>query len=408
MNPRLRVEVGRQANFEYEVPPSDEEEAVWLGRGAFCQIRISDPQLSRRHSQFTFDGGRLFVEDLGSRNGTRVNDELIQGKVQLEHDDRVTVGSHQLVVVYPPASAERKVDLAELGTREAEQEAYDLVAALKGEELSGYQLEDIVFNGDISVVFRGRDPERDIPVAVKVLKPLDRVTVEVQNRFIRGAKHGALLRHPNFVRVLKGGRSGDWFFVAMEFVEGRNLQAVIDRAGKPLKIDQALQVERQVLDALQHAYEQDIVFRAVRPDNVIVCKGMQAKLTDFDLVKPLAGRQDSQVTRVMDGSLSVDPSFAAPELIAYPAVADQKADVFGAGAVLYYMLCARPPFRDVLPSEKASSAFDRVVQAPGEVNPAIPESICAVIRQAMSDYERYNTPADMRRALDARAAEAGL
>lgn len=408
MNPRLRVEVGRQANFEYEIPPSDEEAAIWLGRGAFCQIRISDPQLSRRHCQFTFDDGRLFVEDLGSRNGTRVNDELIRGKVQLDHEDHVTVGSHQLVVSYPPVSAQRKVDLAEFGAKEAEQQANEAVAALKGTEMAGYELEDIIFNGDISVVFRARDRERNVPVAVKVLKPLERVNVEIQNRFIRGAKHGALLRHPNFVRVFNGGRSGDWFFVAMEFVEGRNLQDVIDRAGKPLKIDQAVSIERQVLDALQHAYEQDIVFRAVRPDNIIVCKGMQVKLTDFDLVKPLAGRQDSQVTRVMDGTLSVDPSFAAPELIAYPAVADQKADVFGAGAVLYYMLCAKAPFGDVLPGSKASSAFDRMVQAPNEINPAIPEGICAVIRQAMSDYERYNTPADMRRALDERAAEAGL
>lgn len=408
MNPRLRVEVGRQVNFEYEVPPTEEEEAVWLGRGAFCQIRITDPQLSRRHCQFTFQEGRFFVEDLGSRNGTRVNDEPIRGKVQIQHEDRVTVGSHQLVVIYPSASSERKVSLAELGTQEEEQEAYRKVVGLKGSEFAGYLLEDIIFEGDVSVIFRGRDPKAEAPVAVKILKPLSKVTVEDQNRFIRGAKHSATLRHPNFVRVYKGGRFEDWFFVAMEYVRGRNLQDVVERKGEPLDVGTAVRIAGQVLDALQHAYEQDIVFRAVRPDNVIVCKGLQVKLTDFDLVKPLAGRQDAQVTRVMDGSLSVDPSFAAPELIAYPVVADQKADVFGAGAVLYYMLCARAPFGAMLPADKLSSAFDRVVEHAHDVNPAIPEVLCEVIRQAMSDYERYNTPAEMRQALDEAAAAAGV
>jgi len=408
MNPRLRVEVGRQVNFEYEIPPTQENGGLWLGRGAFCQIRIADPQLSRRHCQFTFEDGRLFVQDLGSRNGTRVNGELIRDKTLLRDGDRVIVGSHELVVVYPAASSERKVDLAELGTREAEERAYREVAALKGSELAGYALEEILFNGSVSVIFRAKDIERGIPAAVKVLKKLESVTIEDQNRFIRGAKHSATLRHPNIVRVFKGGRAGDWLFIAMELVRGRNLHDVIERRGSPLKLRVALMIADQVLDALQHAYEQEIVLRSVRPDNVIVTEGARVKLTDFDLVKPLSGRQEAQVTRVMDGSLSVDPSFAAPELIAYPAVADQKADIFGAGAVLYYMLCAKPPFGKMLPKDKLSSAFDRALQDPRELNPAVPESICAVIRQSMSDYERYNSPAEMRQALDEAARVAGL
>ncbi len=408
MNPRLRVEVGRQVGFEYEIPPTNGEEAVWLGRGAFCKIRISDTQLSRRHCQFIFEDAQFFVEDLGSRNGTRVNDELIKGRVPLQDEDRVTVGSHELVVVYPPVSTERKVSLAELGTQELEKEAYEKVVALKGTEFAGYVLGDLIFEGSVCVVFRGRDPAGDVPVAVKILKPLDRVTVEDRNRFIRGAKHSATLRHPSFVRVHKGGRFEDWHFVAMEFVEGRSLKDIIERRGKPLELKDALRIVCQMLDALQHAYEKDIVFRAVRPDNVLICEGLEVKLTDFDLVKPLAGRQDAQVTRVMDGSLSVDPSFAAPELIAYPVVADQKADIFGAGAVLYYMLCARAPFDAMVPKDKATGAFDRVFEDPRTINPDVPESICAVMRQSMSDYERYNTPAEMRQALDNAAAEAGI
>jgi len=408
MNPRLRVEVGRQANFEYEIPPTENEEAIWLGRGAFCKIRIADGQLSRRHCQFTFENGQLFVEDLESRNGTKVNNELIKGKVQLQDGDRIIVGTHELKVINPAASKLRRTALPELGTQEEEEEAYRQAAGLVGQDLAGCAIEKVIFNGRTSVIFRARDSETGGAVAVKVLKRLGKVTVEDQNRFIRGAKYSATLRHPSFVRVFKGGRLEDWFYVVMEYVQGVNLEEVVQRKGAPLDLATALKIESQLLEALQHAYEQDLVFRAVRPDNVIVCQGLRVKLTDFDLVKPLLARQDAQVTRVMDGSLSVDPSFAAPELIAYPVVADQKADVFGAGAVLYFMLVGKAPFGTLLPADKLSSAFDRAYQDPRRLNPEVSESICTIIRQSMSDYERYNTPGDMRRALDEAAAAAQI
>ncbi|KPK58535.1 MAG: hypothetical protein AMK73_09205 [Planctomycetes bacterium SM23_32] len=407
MNPRLRVEVGRLANFEYEIAPTSEDDPVWLGRGAFCKIRIPDDRLSRRHCQFTYDGGTLFVEDLGSHNGTFVNGEVISEKTQLTDGDRVIVGSHELVVKYPPASLSKKAALPELGTQEEEAKAYRQAVALVGTEFAGYVIEKVVFNGETSVVFRAGDQDGK-PVAIKVLKQLSQITVEDQNRFIRGAKHSAGLRHPNFVRVYKGGRSGDWYFIVMEYVQGTSLQEVVARKGGPLGVSESLRIARQVLDALQHAYEREIVFRAVRPDNVLVGPGLRAKLTDFDLVKPLSGRRDAQVTRVMDGSLRVDPSFAAPELIAYPVVADQKADVFGVGAMLYFMLSAQAPFGATLPADKLSSAFERRCQDVGDLNPEVPEALCGVIQQAMSDYERYNTPAEMREALDEAAAAAGL
>jgi hypothetical protein len=406
MNPRLRVEVGRQANFEYEVPPVEEEEAVWLGRGAFCKIRMADTQLSRRHCQFTYQNGVLYVEDLGSRNGTRVNGELIDGRVQLEDGDSVVVGSHELrVILAKPASSASAVELPELGTAEAEAEANGQMQALVGKDFAGYQLQDIIFNGSTCCIYRARDAAGQRTVAIKVLKPLARISVEDQNRFIRGAKSSAGLHHPCFVQVFKGGRFEDRHYIAMEFVRGKSLADVVQARGGPLEVQTALKIARQLLEALQYAYEHEVVFRAVRPDNIIIGDGLSVKLVDYDLVKPLTGRQEAQVTRVMDGSLTVDPSFAAPELIAYPVVADQKADIFGVGAVLYFMLTGQPPFGARLPASKPTSAFDRVVTDPRSINPAVPESLCQIMRQSMSDYERFSSPQDMLAALDKAAAE---
>ena len=102
MNPRLRVEVGRQADFEYEIPPTAEEEAVWLGRGAFCKIRITDMQLSRRHCQFTFEDAQLFVEDLNSRNGVKVNNMRVTEK-RVDPGDTLIIARHTYEMQYSPA-----------------------------------------------------------------------------------------------------------------------------------------------------------------------------------------------------------------------------------------------------------------------------------------------------------------
>jgi len=393
--------VGTQIGREYEIPPSDEREAMWLGKDAFCQIQIFDPQLSRRHCAFINENGRLFVEDMGSKNGTRANNQIVTEKVELNHDDIVTVGSHQLRAIFPATGPGTRTEgLAGLGKTEEEHEAYRKVLALSGTEFAGYRLGEIIFNGDTSVVFHAEDPKTGNAFAIKILKPLAELTIEDQNRFIRGAKHSAVLRHPNFVRVYKGGRVEGWYFIAMEYVEGTNLLERVEANGGPLELDEAVSIMRQVLGALQHAYERELVYRAVRPDNVLICEGLKVKLTDFDLVKPLSGRQEAQVTRVMDGSIRVAPEFAAPELIAYPVVADHKADVFGAGAVLYFMLTARAPFSKELPTGKLTGAFDRAFRSPDALNPAVPKALCDVIARAMSDYERYNTAGEMLEALE--------
>jgi serine/threonine-protein kinase len=291
-------------------------------------------------------------------------------------------------------------DMARLGSLAELQHAYERASALAGTRFAGYLLQDVIYNGRMSMIFRAREEGSTKPIAVKVLKPLGKLTVTDKSRFIRGAKHSAALRHPNFVRVLRGGRFKEWFFIAMEYVAGKNLDEVVEAKGGPLPPRVAIVVTRQILDALQHAYEHKLVYRALCPNNVIVCEGARIKLVDYDLLKPLGGEPDAQVTSIIASNLDVDRCFAAPELIAYPAKADQKADVFGAAALLYYMLCGRPPFDPSLPGFKPTSAFDRHFDMPRTLNANVHEYVEDVIVQAMSEYSRYDTPQEMREALD--------
>jgi len=407
MNPRLHVEVGIQAGAEFEIPPMEDAGPVWLGRGGFCKIRIVDPQLSRRHCQFTFENGQLFVEDLGSRNGTRVNNQLIRGKVRLSHKDHIIVGNSELVVVYPPASWRGEQEGPE-ATRKAQEAAYRRVLSLAGEQFGRYRLRREIFRGTSSIIFRAVELDSDRACAVKILVPAPGVTPQARQRFIQGARQSARLRQPSFVRVYKGGKVGELLFLAMELVEGKDLGELVRSRGRPLELGTALNIIRQVLRALQYVHEQGLVFLSVFPDNVLICEGFQVKLTDYDLLRPLRPDAEDEIHVGPDERLDVDPSFAAPELLHDPTSADSSTDVFGAGGLLYHMICAQPPFDKALRGIKMFSAVDRPSGRPDRINPLVPEAICEVVMRALSEKGRYETPAQMLEALEEAAAASGL
>jgi len=402
MNPRLRVEVGLQVDSEYEVSPRGKGGPIWLGRGGFCTIRIADPQLSRRHCKFVYDGERLSVEDLNSRNGTRVNGVIVEGPTELHHNDRVTVGSNVLVVAWPATSQERKAELAKLGTPAELEAAYRQVAALMGEEVAGCRVEEEVFNGLTSVVFRARELVRGAPVAIKVLKPLAKMTPADKDRLIAGARYGGELHHPRFVRILKGGQIRGLYFVCMEFAPGKTVETMVEEERGALDQTVALRILRQVLEGLQFAHEHGIVFGGVYGDNVVVDDSLNVKLADYDLVRPVNVGPDvrQEADDVGLRSLHVDNAFAAPEQIAYPLLSDPKSDVFSAGALAYFMLCGRPPFSRSLPGPRSTSAFSRSMRSPHVVNPAVSDAISGVIMQAMSEYSRFDSCEEMGQALN--------
>lgn len=403
MNPRLRVEVGMQVDAEYEVPPEKEQAAVWLGRGALCDIEINDPQLSRRHCRFVFDGERFFVEDMKSRNGTKVNSESILGPVELHHSDEVTVGGNVLKVVWPSASRREKVDFAKLGTKEELAAAFRRIADLQDTEFAGYRMERIICERALSVIFLARDPERGIPVAVKIQKQLAKIDDRDRARFITGAKLAGSLKHHGFARIIKGGQAKGFLFIASEFAAGRNVEKMVEDKRGPLDLRLSITIAKQILDALDSAHEIKLVHGGVFGDNVLVGDRLTVKLVDYDMTRPVTKPEQTADVSSMDiliHNCHMDRSFAAPEQIAYPAVADPKSDVFGAGAVLYYMLCGRAPFDQSLPGPRLSSAFDRAFDPPRALNPAVPDAVSSVVMQAMSEYSRFNTAREMKAALE--------
>jgi len=397
MNPRVRVEVGKQRGAEYEIPSQDEKESVVLGRGTFCDIKLFDMQLSRRHCQFINDGRSLYVEDLGSKNGTHVNAERITGRKELEDGDRITVGSCALVVENVAALRRPERAAKWPGMKTEQERLAEEMRSLEGKELGTVNVEEKIHEGEISLVYKGREMESGHVCAVKLIKPDAQVPIERRNRFIRGAKYAAQFHHPHMVRVYKGARHRDVFYVVMEFAEGESLTKLVEDSGGALELKDTLAITAQILSAIQAAYGRGLVLRSVRPENILIGENLNVKIIDFELIKPVPTEEEKQVTRIVDGNINVDPSFAAPELIAYPVVADQRADVFGAGACLYFMLTGSAPFSGSLPPDQITRVFFRQMQEPKTLNPNIPEPVVQIMQKAMAEqpHDRYQNAQEM-------------
>ena len=401
MNPRLEIVVSIQAGDEHEIPPHETGGAVVLGRSVGCEIHVTDTQLSRRHCRFSFEGGFVQVEDLKSRNGTHVNGRHIREKTELHHGDKVRAGGVELKVKYTEEEPERKPGTAPTAALAATKAPHKPAPVSEEISFPGYVLEGLIREGVTSRTYRVHKTDAEAPLALKFIVPDVLISPEERARFLRGARHAAGLDHRHLVRVLEVGSHEEVPYMVMEYVEGEDLERRLAEAGRPLKVASATSMGLQILSALHYIYERQLVLRSVRPDNVIAVPGSGVRLTDYDLLKALPGEDEKEVTRLLEDDVFVAPEFAPPEMITRPFLADQRADVFGAAACLYFMLTLKAPFSGALPGRQPHLAFKREFKDPQSLNPKIPDAVRDVIVTGMSNHvdKRYSTPQEMHEAL---------
>jgi serine/threonine-protein kinase len=213
-----------------------------------------------------------------------------------------------------------------------------------GQLLLHYRVVEKIGEGGQGTVYRVIDTTLDRPAVIKVLPP--DLTDSASNlvRFEREAKLASSLDHPNICTIFGLHKVGDIQFIAMQYVEGRNVRQLVN--GQPLDLRQALAIAIQVTDALAAAHSRGIVHRDIKARNVMVTRSGTVKVLDFGLAKlietPHAGSSDPQLTEV--GVPYGTSTYAAPEQ-AQGLKADHRADIFSTGVLLYEMLAGTWPFR---------------------------------------------------------------
>src|SRR4051794_131101 len=249
-------------------------------------------------------------------------------------------------------------------------------------------------SGGMADVYCAEDQQLGRKVALKLLHRRFAEDHEFLERFRREASSAAGLQHPNVVGVFDRGEWDGTSYIAMEYLEGRTLKAVItDEA--PVDPIRSIDLVVQVLRAARFAHKRGIIHRDLKPHNVIVDPDGRAKVTDFGIAR--AGASDMTQT----GSIMGTAQYLSPEQAQGLAV-DERSDLYSVGVVLYELLTGRVPFEG---DSAVSIALKQVAESPTPpraLNPAVPPELEAVVLRALAKdpAQRFQDADEFITALD--------
>ena len=273
----------------------------------------------------------------------------------------------------------------------------DLVGIASGVEIGSYRVEELIGRGGMGEVYRAHDARLDRNVALKILAPRYADDDGFRERLLRESRLAASLDHPNVVPVYDAGEADAGLYLAMRYVEGADLRAVLRREG-PLAPARALAIVAQVANALDAAHATGLVHRDVKPSNVLIDERRHCYLADFGLSQTASDR--GQAT---DGSLLGTLDYVAPEQIRGDEI-DGRADVYALGCVLFECLTGESPFRR---SSEVATLYAHLEEDPPPASArhsALPAAIDAVFARALAKEpdERHSSCAAL--VADASAA----
>src|SRR6185437_14908434 len=220
-------------------------------------------------------------------------------------------------------------------------------------------------------------------VAVKILHHHFAEDQEFVERFKREASSAAALQNPNIVGIFDRGEWNGTYYIAMEYVAGRSLKAIVREAG-PLDPALAIDTVIQILRAARFAHRRGVIHRDLKPHNVILDEDGRARVTDFGIAR--AGASDMTLT----GSIMGTAQYLSPEQAQGYAVS-AASDIYSVGVILYELLTGVVPFEGETAVAIAFKQVSAVPRPPSELNPALPASIDAVVLRALAKdpIERY-------------------
>ncbi|MDP3775817.1 MAG: protein kinase [Gemmatimonadales bacterium] len=266
-----------------------------------------------------------------------------------------------------------------------------------------YAIERELGAGGMATVYLAKDLKHDRQVALKVLRP-ELAAMLGGERFLKEIHLTANLRHPHILPLYDSGEAGGFLYYVMPFVAGESLRDRLTRE-KQLPLDEALEIAREVADALGYAHAHGVIHRDIKPENVLLESG-HAVVADFGIARAITAAGGETLTQT--GMAVGTPAYMSPEQASGERALDGRSDLYTLGCMLYEMLAGQPPFTG--PTVESVVHQHLVVEAPAITNlrPSVPAPLAAALARtlAKNPADRFATAEQFLAALGRRAEPA--
>ena len=329
--------------------------------------------------------GKLVVD-----NGLVTPDELSECSSLLQDADGNATG-HTL--------ADILVNHKFLTRRQLDRLQTDFDTRKSTQRIQGYRIIRKLGAGAMATVFLAQQESLDRPVAIKVLPKKFSENEDFLQRFYKEGRAAAKLNDANIVQAYDVGKSGEYHYFVMEYVDGDTVYEQITEK-KKLSQEEALPIIRQVALALKHAHRVGFIHRDIKPKNIMIANNGDVKLADLGLARALDDREAAEAEA---GRAYGTPYYISPEQIRGKKDITPAADIYGLGATLYHMVTGNVPFPGKNPSDVMHRHLKQELVPPDHINPTLSAGFSQIIEMMMAKEvsQRYQNASDLIEDLDA-------
>jgi len=389
------------------VVPRERGGRITLGRSPQSSVALVDPHISRHHCVIEEKGGIYVITDPGSINGTWVNGQRIK-TATLSSGDKVRLGNTKIDFIAPEGendgssvppkvsdfsdkfcfTCDRPLVVADIEESNFFEHEGKVICAeclekdhLLGKDLGGCVLLRQFARGGTARLYEAVQKSLKRAVVVKVLSERHADRKKTVKRFLREARIGARLQHPNLVQIIDVGSLEEEgiHYIVMEYVQGKTMRQLIREQGH-IPEKEALRLVLPVLEALDYLHARGVVHRDVKPANIIINNEGTVKLSDLGLSK--SARTSAGLTST--GERFGTYQYMPPEQFHSAGDVDSRADIYSLGVTLYFMLSGEKPFRGATSVDLTEAIISGQFVPMVEAAPFVSENVAAVVEKMLS------------------------